>query len=768
MNNEKKSISKKIICIIIVIMLCNFIVPNYIQAVDTGDGGSLMDVIMQFLCFIPDSVMSLLQNMFTNLESIEIEKDTYSIQYSPGVIFSGTVPAFDINFITPGDSKTDGNYIKQYIEENIDYFSLRALTIESDEYEEIMKAIREKQYDGVISGEDETIYDLNGKIYDIYYYIEDDMLITEYVEENGVKVGDDILVSSYRYGKLETPISNISTSGSTIDYESTAKILQPLISTWYNVFRKIALVVLLSVIVYIGIKIVLTSTSAKDKAKYKSMLKDWVIALCLLFTLHYIMSIIITIVDKVNEIIKVSSISSNGEDILMTNVRNTILNAENWSQAITYVVIYMVLVIYTIIFTIQYFRRTVYLAFLTMIAPLITVTYPLDKIKDSKAQAFDMWIKDYVFFSLIQVVHLLIYYIFLGTSIDLAQQGNWLFAIVAIGFITQAEKLVKKMFGFEKSKTLGAMGAGATGALIMNAMQKIPHGASKEGKASGQVATNKENSNYVRTATPNPFVNYNNGATSPQISLPDFPNVGGNQEDSSDNSNIPGNTKNNKKETSQKSDKLPRSTINGVMAIAKKYSRPLAAGTIKFTAKTTGALVGGATMIAKGEGGKIAQGGIIGGSVGEGIANTIVQVPKRLATIPEKFNEAIDTYREGAYGKEIAQNAKFDRVFRTSKEYTELREKSGFTERDFDRKIQQILDKGITDKKRITKILKNHKLDPKRYSMDKAIKYSNLAAKCSEDILYDKVKFIRFCQDMKLGLSEEELIELRKNIMNFR
>ena len=762
MSNEKKSISKKIICIIIVIMLCNFIVPNYIQAVDTGDGGSLMDVIMQFLCFIPDSVMSLLQNMFTNLESIEIEKDTYSIQYSPGVIFSGTVPAFDINFITPGDSKTDGNYIKQYIEENIDYFSLRALTIESDEYEEIMKAIREKQYEGVVSGGDETIYDLNGKIYDIYYYIEDDMLITEYVEENGVKVGDDILVSSYRYGKLETPISNISTTGSTVDYESTAKILQPLISTWYNVFRKIALVVLLSVIVYIGIKIVLTSTSAKDKAKYKSMLKDWVIALCLLFTLHYIMSIIITIVDKVNEIIKVSSISSNGEDILMTNVRNTILNAENWSQAITYVVIYMVLVIYTIIFTIQYFRRTIYLAFLTMIAPLITVTYPLDKIKDSKAQAFDMWIKDYVFFSLIQVVHLLIYYIFLGTSIDLAQQGNWLFAIVAIGFITQAEKLVKKMFGFEKSKTLGAMGAGATGALIMNAMQKIPHGASKEGKASGQVVTNKENSNYVRTATPNPFVNYNNGATSSQISLPDFPNAGGSQKDS----NIPKNTNNNA--TSQKSDKLPRSTINGVMAIAKKYSRPLTAGTIKLTAKTTGAFIGGATMIATGEGSKIVQGGLIGSSFGDGIANTVVNIPRKVVTISEKFNEAVDTYREGAYGKEIAQNAKFDRVFRTSKEYTELREKSGFTERDFDRKIQQILDKGITDKKRIAKILKNHKLDPKRYSMDKAIKYSNLAAKCSEDILYDKVKFIRFCQDMKLGLSEEELIELRKNIMNFK
>ena len=52
--------------------------------------------------------------------------------------------------------------------------------------------------------------------------------------------------------------------------------------------------------------------------------------------------------------------------------------------------------------------------------------------------------------------------------------------------------------------------------------------------------------------------------------------------------------------------------------------------------------------------------------------------------------------------------------------------------------------------------------------MDNAIKYSKLAEKCSEDILYDKVKFIRFCENRNLGLSEEQLIELRKDIMNFK
>ena len=217
----------------------------------------------------------------------------------------------------------------------------------------------------------------------------------------------------------------------------------------------------------------LTSTSAKDKAKYKKMLKDWLIALCILFTLHYIMSITVTVVENINEVLKTSTMGANGEDLMITKIRNNIANAEEWSTVLVEVVMYFVLMVYTIIFTIQYLRRTIYIAFLTMISPLITLTYPLDKIKDSKAQAFDMWIKDYIFFMLIQVIHLLIYYIIIGSSLSLANKVNWVFIIIVIGCLVPAEKIVKKMFGFEKSKTLGAMAAGATGALIMNALNKI-------------------------------------------------------------------------------------------------------------------------------------------------------------------------------------------------------------------------------------------------------------------------------------------------------
>ena len=33
--------------------------------------------------------------------------------------------------------------------------------------------------------------------------------------------------------------------------------------------------------------------------------------------------------------------------------------------------------------------------FLTVIAPLVALSYPIDKIRDGNAQAFEMWMKEY-------------------------------------------------------------------------------------------------------------------------------------------------------------------------------------------------------------------------------------------------------------------------------------------------------------------------------------------------------------------------------------
>ena len=76
--------------------------------------------------------------------------------------------------------------------------------------------------------------------------------------------------------------------------KSIVLTLKSTVSQWYVALRNIAIVALLSVLLYIGIRIVISS-SAGDKAKYKQFFVDWVVALCLIFFLHYIMSFTMTI-----------------------------------------------------------------------------------------------------------------------------------------------------------------------------------------------------------------------------------------------------------------------------------------------------------------------------------------------------------------------------------------------------------------------------------------------------------------------------------------
>lgn len=91
--------------------------------------------------------------------------------------------------------------------------------------------------------------------------------------------------------------------------------LRNIIAGWYVTLRTIAVVGLLSVLIYIGIRIMISST-AGDKAKYKERLMDWVVAFCLLFFMHYIMAATVTVVDKVNEMLNETSGITKGLDLI--------------------------------------------------------------------------------------------------------------------------------------------------------------------------------------------------------------------------------------------------------------------------------------------------------------------------------------------------------------------------------------------------------------------------------------------------------------------
>ena len=68
---NSKSIRKIIIYIIVILMLCNFVLPNYCYATtDTDGGGSLFDPLAKFLTFLCDSLMQFMQDSFVSLDPI--------------------------------------------------------------------------------------------------------------------------------------------------------------------------------------------------------------------------------------------------------------------------------------------------------------------------------------------------------------------------------------------------------------------------------------------------------------------------------------------------------------------------------------------------------------------------------------------------------------------------------------------------------------------------------------------------------------------------
>lgn len=170
---------------------------------------------------------------------------------------------------------------------------------------------------------------------------------------------------------------------------------------------------------------------------------------------------------------------------------NDYASAAYWGYAF----LYIILTFETVIFLYKYMKRVLWLAFLTMIAPLIALMYPVDKVGDGKAQTFNMWFKEYLFNTLIQPLHILLYTIFITVSSQLITT-NVIYGIVAYAFMLTAEKFFKKMFGFDKASTPGGLGSPAAGMMAMRGLDKLggwgPHGkGGKDGKSDSSSSTSK-------------------------------------------------------------------------------------------------------------------------------------------------------------------------------------------------------------------------------------------------------------------------------------
>ena len=241
------------------------------------------------------------------------------------------------------------------------------------------------------------------------------------------------------------------------------------ISIWYYVFRNLSIIILLGILLYVGIRMAM-STVASDEAKYKKMFKDWVVSLALVFVLQYIMIFTIgvnnVLVDVLNDARNNVQTSEAGKqyDNALDQIASQAWNVD-FTVGVSSTLVYIILVGMTILFLIMYIKRMLTIGFLIVISPLITITYSIDKMGDGKSQALNAWLKEFVFNVLIQPFHCIIYLIFASTAINLLTEQQTLAAAVLsicmILFIFKGEKIVREIFNFRASSLGEAIGGAA-------------------------------------------------------------------------------------------------------------------------------------------------------------------------------------------------------------------------------------------------------------------------------------------------------------------
>lgn len=258
------------------------------------------------------------------------------------------------------------------------------------------------------------------------------------------------------------------------------------IAKWYYGLRVLAVVILLVIFIYIGLRMAL-STVAEEEAKYKKMLTDWIISFILVFLLHYIIIFTISIN---NGLVDIFSKSLENTTKFGTAIQDVLKRSLNWTLSIGLgsAMIYLLLCALTFIFLVMYIKRMLTVSFLVIIAPIITITYSIDKMGDGKSQALNTWLKEFVYNILIQPFHCIIYLVFGAVAVNLMNGtlSSSVLAICMIIFILQAEKIIKNIFGFNaKSMSEGLVSAAAIGAGALAISKNL--GSKGSAKATGSV-----------------------------------------------------------------------------------------------------------------------------------------------------------------------------------------------------------------------------------------------------------------------------------------
>lgn len=245
-------------------------------------------------------------------------------------------------------------------------------------------------------------------------------------------------------------------------FDNAVTVIKKAVSEWYYIVRLAAMAAMLCVLIFVGIKLAISST-AQTKALYKNMLVDWIAGMILIFTIHYIMVAIIYINESFVEIIKgvetgVVEITKKEfnvqtkrfEDLeisIYEAVRTRAYDAK-LINGTTGTFMYMTLVYYAFKFSIKYAKRYFTVIVLTVVSPIMAFAYAMQKALFGKGKSFTKWLGEYFIAVFIQTIHALIYTSFVSIAliISLNSVSGMIIAFVFMNFMDKAEPIFRKIF----------------------------------------------------------------------------------------------------------------------------------------------------------------------------------------------------------------------------------------------------------------------------------------------------------------------------------
>ena len=263
-------------------------------------------------------------------------------------------------------------------------------------------------------------------------------------EENASYTIEDVLFN--RVPLLDANFFKDTAGGQPIKEGSASAVLRSVVASWYVSFRNLSVVVISIILIYYGIRMVITN-AVNPKADLKKTLLIWLKAMILLFVLNYIIYLVLNLNDMFLEMIRTSTIDNTSYfELIKTRAYDI-----RFSIGIPALILYLTMIIFWIRFVLEYISRLFKIAIYIAAAPLVVAKYAYDGATGKESRVYAIWFKKFTVQVFSQSVQALVYVVFVTLALQLSQENvmGFVLALILLNFMLSSDEIFLSIFNFD-------------------------------------------------------------------------------------------------------------------------------------------------------------------------------------------------------------------------------------------------------------------------------------------------------------------------------